>query len=661
MKSILIAFFALFPFIALYSQTKDSIDVQHLDEVQVTASVRPSETKATVPLQVYTIDKIENTGIVSVSDAVRRFSGVTVKDYGGVGGVKTVSVRGMGAQHTAVLYDGVSVSNIQSGQIDIGQFSLDNLSFISLTIGQSDNIFQSARAFASAALLEINSAAPVFSGKRYSLKSQIKTGSFGLFNPSIYYAYRLSKKFSLSANGSWEHSDGNYPYRYKNVTINEHGKRQNSDVDNFRTEINLYGDLGSGGTLKVKSNFYNSERGLPGSLVLYNDYNKERVWNKDFYTQAHYENRLSEKVSLRSQAKFSRSYYKYIDVDGKYEGGRLENRITQFEYYGSAGIEYRATDYLKVSFSEDYFQNTLKSAVTETQNPKRHTSLSLLALQFNNDHIAITGSLLGTYVTEKAEAGEVPSDRKKLSPAISLSYKPLTSADLRVRASFKKIFRVPTFNDLYYLRMGNVNLKPEHTTQYNIGLTWAGRFSDQFNYASFSIDAYHNDVRDKIVAFMTADIAKMRNFGKVDMDGVDVNAKVNMAVSDKMEISLSGNYSYQRVIDVTNKEDKNYKDQLPYIPRHYGSAAIAFNNPWVNVAYTLIASGSRYSLDQNISENKIDSYLDQSVSVNRSVAVGKCRLWLQVSLLNLANKNYEIIQYYPMPGRSFSASARLEF
>lgn len=90
-----------------------------------------------------------------MADAVRRFAGANVKDYGGIGGLKTVSIRNMGAAHTAVSYDGVAVSNCQAGQIDIGRFSLDNVSMLSLAIGQSEDLLQSARLYASAGVLGI--------------------------------------------------------------------------------------------------------------------------------------------------------------------------------------------------------------------------------------------------------------------------------------------------------------------------------------------------------------------------------------------------------------------------------------------------------------------------------------------------------------------------
>lgn len=92
---------------------------------------------------------------LQVSDAVKHFAGVTVKDYGGIGGLKTVSLRSLGAQHTTVSYDGIAVTDCQTGQVDIGRFSLENVDRLMLSNGQNDQIFQPARLFASAGVLNI--------------------------------------------------------------------------------------------------------------------------------------------------------------------------------------------------------------------------------------------------------------------------------------------------------------------------------------------------------------------------------------------------------------------------------------------------------------------------------------------------------------------------
>lgn len=81
------------------------------------------EVRSASPLQVFNKDELKNLQALQVSDAVKHFAGVTVKDYGGIGGLKTVSIRSLGAQHTAVSYDGITVSDCQTGQVDIGRFS----------------------------------------------------------------------------------------------------------------------------------------------------------------------------------------------------------------------------------------------------------------------------------------------------------------------------------------------------------------------------------------------------------------------------------------------------------------------------------------------------------------------------------------------------------
>ena len=119
--------------------------VHRIDEVTVTARRLTNKVSSAVPVQVMTGQDISQLGIQNMADAVRRFAGANVRDYGGIGGLKTVSVRNMGAAHTAVSYDGVTVSNCQAGQIDIGRFSLDNVSLLSLSIGQGEDMLQSAR------------------------------------------------------------------------------------------------------------------------------------------------------------------------------------------------------------------------------------------------------------------------------------------------------------------------------------------------------------------------------------------------------------------------------------------------------------------------------------------------------------------------------------
>ena len=156
--------FLLLPLEIQAQEKGDSITgkVHKIDEVTVTARRPPAKVTTGSPVQLINKEDIKNLGLQNMADAVRRFAGTNVRDYGGIGGLKTVSIRNLGAAHTAVSYDGVVVSNSQAGQIDIGRFSLDNVSSLSLAIGQDENLLQPARLYASAGVLSIETEKPVF-------------------------------------------------------------------------------------------------------------------------------------------------------------------------------------------------------------------------------------------------------------------------------------------------------------------------------------------------------------------------------------------------------------------------------------------------------------------------------------------------------------------
>ena len=643
----------LFSFMVLSAQVVDTTKVHQLSGVEVVGKVRPAVTRESTPLQVLGKTEIDRLGLQDLSEAVKRFSGVTVQDYGGIGGLKTVSVRSLGAKHTAVSYDGVTITDAQSGQIDISRFSLDNVDMVSLSIGQADDIFQTARIFASAGALNIKSSRPEFQDRPFHLKAQVKTGSFGLVNPYLRYEQRLGKRWSATGQLDWQRADGLYPYSIQNEQTEETGKRKNSDIQALRAEVNLFGELGKESEFSLKGYYYDSERGLPGSIILYNDYRKERLWDKNYFVQGYYKNQLSSYFALQAQGKFNYSWNKYVDINNNYESGKQEDRHTQREYYLSAGGLYTPLKSLSFSLTTDFSVNTLKNNLPDCPFPTRYTSLSVFAAQYKDTRWTATTSLLGTYITENVETGTKPDDRKRLSPALSLSWRVLEEQNIRLRASFKDIFRVPTFNDLYYLRVGNTSLKPERATQYNLGLTWSGQPSSWLSYLNVTADGYYNRVRDKIVALPTLYIWKMMNFGEVSIGGIDANVSAEITCSSAIRLLLQGNYTWQRAIDITDETAKNYKDQIPYTPRHAGSASVSLLNKWVNLSYLLTCAGDRYALPQNIADNRIERYVEQTISVNREFQLGNCQLRLQGEILNIGNINYEIIKYYPMPGRSF--------
>lgn len=649
---------------SLFAQTSQTQE-QEIESVSITTSASQPVVTQSAPVQTISKDKLELLGINDLHEAVGTFSGVKITDYGGIGGIKTVSVRSLGAHHTAVSYDGVVVSNAQGGQVDIGSFSLDNIDEVSLTIGQGDNIFQTARSFESSGVLNIRSSAPKFYDKAVNVGVEMQAGSFSLYNPKINLDAKLSERWSLRLNGEWMKTDGDYPFTLVNNQLVTEEIRNNSDVESLSSELNIYGQVGKGnGKIYIKGSYFDSERGLPGGVIYYNDRAYERLWDKNRFVQGGYSNDFNERWAIQAFVKYSYSWNKYYDMNNIYPDGYVETKYTQQEYYASGAVKFTPNENWTFTFAQDIFENTLITTLSDCPDPFRLSVLSSLAGQYKTKRFTATASLLNVYNNEWAlnDTYEIAPDRQHLSPSVSLSYKLFAEQDFRVRLSFKDAYRVPTFNDLYYTTMGNTDLVPEQATQYNLGLTYGGKFLPKIlDYTTLTIDAYYNKISDKIVALPTMFIWRMLNLGEVQITGIDLNASTYFTVAEAVQINLSGNYTFQNAIDTTDPSDKNYRDQIPYTARHSGNIALTCLTKWVNLGYTATIMGKRYSLPQNIDANLIEGYTDQNININREFEFKNFAMKLQAEVLNVFDVNYDVIKYYPMPGRQYRFTVRFNY
>jgi len=149
----------------------------------------------------------------------------------------------------------------------------------------------------------------------------------------------------------------------------------------------------------------------------------------------------------------------------------------------------------------------------------------------------------------------------------------------------------------------------------------------------------------------------MQNIGKVNIYGADVAFDACFKVNTKYRFFVNATYSFQKALDMTSQSDptysKVYKHQIPYTPKHSGGGVFTFENPYFDLSYSVIYSGARYVLGQNISENYLEPYSDQSISFGKEIKWGTVVLAGKFEILNLFDKQYEVVRYFPMQGRSY--------
>ena len=219
---------------------------------------------------------------------------------------------------------------------------------------------------------------------------------------------------------------------------------------------------------------------------------------------------------------------------------------------------------------------------------------------------------------KEEEKGETASDKMEWTPSVVISYRPFKKIGLNFRAFYKRIFRMPTLNDLYYTFVGNAYLDPEYTNQYNVGATYEKEFADLWiKRIELQADVYYNEVKNKIVATPTSNFFRwtMVNLGEVEIRGIDFALQTDWKFGREVFLSGRLNYTYQKAQDFTDPTDEFYGGQIPYIPWHSGSAALNLNWRSWEANYSFVYTGERYSSQANLPVNYQPSWYTSDFSV----------------------------------------------
>lgn len=613
------------------------------------------------PVQILSGKELEKLNVYSVADALRYFSGVQIKDYGGIGGLKTVNIRSMGSHHVGVFYDGIELGNAQNGVVDLGRFSLDNMEVISLYNGQKSAIFQPAKDYSSASAIYMQTRKPLFKGeKKNNLNIGVKGGSFSTINPSLLWEHRFNERISSSISTEYMYTSGRYKFTYaKKDGYDTTAVRQNGDVRMLRLENAFFGKIPKG-EWKAKAYLYNSERGYPGAAVREEPSkfrHQDRQWDTNLFVQGSFQNYFKPWYSLLANGKYAYDYLHYLsdprlDVTTMY----VDNYYRQQEIYASAAHLFTIYPWWSMSLSNDFQWNTLRADLIDFVYPTRNTILTSAATSFDFNRLMLQASLLYTHVDDNTRTkGANAGTKNKYTPSVIATWQPLTKLPLNVRAFYKKVFRMPTLNDLYYTFIGNKDLKPEYTTQYDVGITFSHTWNNHWlKSLDLQIDGYYSEVDDKIIAMPTSNQFRwtMINLGHVEIRGLDAAIRGEWGFG-KVELSTLFNYTYQKAQDFTDPTSEWYGGQIPYIPWHGGSIILNGSYQTWSCNYSFIYTGERYEAVANIPENYAQPWYTHDFSLSKTFQWGKTGIRVTAEINNIFNQQYEVVQCYPMPGTSF--------
>ncbi len=662
------------------TSSNESDSITHhalLHDVRITAtrSSDDADLQSIIPPQQLDGENLARLSSLSVADALRHFAGVQVKDYGGIGGLKTVNVRSLGSEHIGVYYDGIQLTNAQNGQIDLGQYALDNVDLISLYNGQRSALMQTASDYANAGNIYIRTRRPSFTdGETHHLRLRLRYGQARHLTLSTLYERRISSTISTSLSVGTTTTDGRYSFRYRrtntdgSVAYDTTAIRRNGDVQAIRAEGNVYGTL-SHGSWHAKAYSYISSRGIPGAIVNNVWRRGERQSDTNIFLQGSMRRDISDSYSMRFMAKYAHYATHYVNRDSTTY--MADNHYKQREAYISTTHTLRPLTWLGISAACDVRRTSLTADTNNCPEPVRVTCLTNIATSITTRHFLAQASLLYTYShdhtrlnngnqTTNASTTTSLYHTSRLTPALYMSYNPMHSRRLTMHGYIKGSFRMPSFNELYYADMGNSYLRPERATQYSIGVRYETPQRQNTLLWTIQADGYHNTITDKIIAYPKGQQFRwtMLNIGKASINGLDIATELQGHVGNTL-IGLRAQYTYMHAIDVSDPNTSYYHHQIPYTPRHSGSITLHATHRGLTFAYTYIYTGERYSQQENTVYNRMQPWYTSDIMLSYCHHTTHHDITATLEVNNALNQNYDVILNYPMPGRNIAFSLAL--
>ncbi len=599
----------------------------NLGEIVVTATKTPHFLKD-VPgnVTIVTKEEIERVGAADVGEALEKVGGIKIKDYGAMGAVTDISIRGSTSSQVLVLVDGRPTALPSLGMTNLNFYPVDNIERIEVVRGPYSSLY-GADALGGVVNI-ITRDAPEKPTTEFDL-------SYGTFNTQIYRMSQGAKKGKL----------GYFVTAGKNKSD---GDRENSACDGRHFTTKLSYDFNEATKLNLSLGYLYQSLDVPGSTTWLSPnahQDDEKEW-----VDLTYNLRLGERSDIMAKLFFNRHFSEYKDPDIFSDS---ETNINQVGLELQQNLSLNEMNLLTYGASYKRDEVEVDDKINNISMIGGGKELSTIGI-YLQDEIKFEALPLTLVPGVRYDA---PSDyEERVSPKLSALYK--LGEKTNIRASVGQAYRAPTVDDLYWYEdwgwgmgaYGNPDLKPEKSTSWDLGV------EHQFNQKVLARATYFRSEIEDLITWAETPAGSWcyvaTNVDKALIQGVEAESKFQFTP----EIFASLSYTYT---DAKNKGETCYDKYLRYRPKDKVDCTIGYENEKgfkasVGVEYI----GSTYSDQDNTETNRLDGYALLSARISKSI--GK---YAEVYLVgkNLTDEEYQVYRDYPMPGVSVTGGIKVKF
>ena len=583
--------------------------------------------------------EIETIAPVQLSEVLIFSPGVNIRNYGGIGAMKTISIRGTGSSRTLILLDGMPISSSQNSSFDLNNISVSMIDNIEIVRGGASTIF-GGNAIGGAVNIQTN-AIPrekILANFSYASFNELGiniTGNYVSKHPSQ-SAFALN---FLSVNANYQNSKGDFPFTYNYFGKDSTFRRENADFENGFFSISGKFNV-SNWSIWTRAFLSTTDKGVPDPIIQGNiNQSKARFEENNYLFLINSNRTFANNSNLRISGIAKKNKMTYIEPKS-YLKQRDEYDLNDFgisaKYnFWSLGLFNEAVaDFSHSTLAGDNLALELDSFIART----------LVAVGYR---IEKELKLKTQTISLNAGTRIDKNDKNPLvfSAALGGIYQ-INKFPVKLRTNFSHNFRFPNFNEMYYRNFGSKDLLPEKSNNFNVGIS-----ADLIKKFNISVDGFWLDAKDMIVAIPTSPISwQAANLDKAVSRGLEFSIGLLREWGFVSDLNFS--YTLQQTLDKSNNTS-TYNKQLPYIPKEYFSFLVNLQFYKMNFGMKGEYSSFQYTQADNAVTAIIPSYFVCDLFIYRDFRLSDLDLQLRFDCKNLLDERYEIISNYLMPSRQY--------
>lgn len=567
------------------------------------------------------LDSIENIkgGFVSIAEVLSEKSELFVRDYGS-GALSTISFRGLGAAHSKINWNGVSINSSMNGTSDLSLLNTEGINSITISNGAASLLDGSSSLGGS---VNLYSNVNFDSTNKLSITQSV--GSFQTYSTSV-LAKKSTKKWFAQASYSYVQSENNFNYVNPEKADYPTESMQGASYFNQNGTLILGYKINNKHSISSHTLVQYGERNLP--YTTFQNSNFEFQKDEQFLSMLSLKSVFGVvsnnfKVGVRS----STLNYRNANID-------LESNSDELNYFVQDRMNYRL--FSKVKVNSTFMFDNFKAYNSKYGETKERNQFQMVHKFSSDDQKKFRYDL--TIKTQLANNVSIP-----LMPSVGAGYR--YREWLHAKANISYHAAIPSLNDLYWGEGGNPNLNPEKGISAEAII--AGKTRVKRVGVKYKVTAYYNNINDWILWQPSeTGIWTVSNVDEVTASGVETNLSLKHSF-----LSFESRYSFNKTINAEG-------NQLVYVPENrFDFKEIAkFKGVELGIQQQFV--GKRFINSNNT--GWLPSYWLVNASAKyRMQLQSKNQVNVGFNVYNLFDNPYQTIANRPMPEINYRLTVNL--